>query len=128
MKARVLNISNLFTSSIIIDCARSQEVLGKNSDVDLNCDGYCPMLYEEFLIVMEYKNDRWTNLGTLFKISLHNSHKRLRRSFMFAGRQFKNRIEGHLRPVRIGYASGLSWQNQLMILGGERERSAFGYF
>jgi len=65
---------------------------------DLNCD---PCYYPDdraFNLVMEYKNDRWNNLG-------------------------------HLRPIitRTGYASGLSSQNQLMIFGGKRDKSAFGW-
>jgi len=63
---------------------------------DLNCDRYCPISNQDFLHVMEYKDDKWINLG-------------------------------QLRPIRMRFASGLSSQNQLMILGGDRDGTPFGW-
>ena len=48
------------------------------------------------LDVLEYRNDRWENLGRLL-----------------AGRS-------------VDYASGLSFQNQLMIIGGNRDNPESG--
>ena len=41
-------------------------LLFKNSCADLNCDYYlqCDIITQDFLHVMEYKNDIWSNLGT----------------------------------------------------------------
>merc|ERR1712178_362535 len=68
-------------------------IFGGTLDVykDLTCpNNYCLMEDEMMLQVHEYRNDSWKNLGTLL-----------------AGKY-------------VRYASGVSFQNQLMILGGER--------
>merc|ERR1719394_1240592 len=74
----------------------------QNSDDDLDCNdldehGWCEADHPGMLLVLEYSNDRWTNLGRLL-----------------AGKSFQ-------------YASGLSFQNQLMMIGGNRDGNVFGW-
>ena len=54
----------------------------KNSYADLNCDRYCPISNQDFLHVMEYKDDKWINLGTWLEIGQNNRHERLPTKFL----------------------------------------------
>ena len=87
--------------------------------------------------VHEYRNDRWRNLGKLFYKWFHWIILSESLNFFFLeyyqsrnGHRVKviyyNLFPGTLQARKvIRYASGLSSQNQLMIIGGDRDKDFY---
>ena len=74
------------------------------------------------LNVLEYRNDRWENLGKSVTKSISTNRKQFR-----IKKYLSDLLSGRLLAGRsVDYASGLSFQNQLMIIGGERDNPESG--